>query len=80
MSYDKNLKDMSLRFNRSDPISRTIRELPSIGRRRRTRNDIRLGRNLSIDFVIVPQKSDQTFFIQNTISSKIKFSFPDIKI
>ena len=50
--YDKNLVDMSLRLNRSDPLFRTIRELPGIGRRRRTRNDIRLGRHLPIDFMI----------------------------
>ena len=61
MLYDKNLKDMSLRFNRSGSIFRTIRELPGIGRRRQTRNDIRLGRNLIIDFMIVRQKQDQTF-------------------
>ena len=54
------LIDMCLRFNRSDPMFRTIRELPGIGRRRRTRNDIRLGRNLLIDFMIVRQKRDQT--------------------
>ena len=33
------LIDMSLSFNRSDPIFRTIRELPGIGRKRQTRND-----------------------------------------
>ena len=51
---------MSLRLNRSDPIFGTIRELPGIGRRRQTRNDIQLGRNLPIDFMIVQQKQDQT--------------------
>ena len=61
MLNDKNLVDMSLRLNRSDPIFRTIRELPGIGRRRRTRADIRLGRNLPIDFMIVQQRRDQTF-------------------
>ena len=55
MLRDQNLVDMSLRLNRSDPIFRTIRELPGIGRRRRTRDDIRLGRNLPIDFMIVGQ-------------------------
>ena len=60
MLYDKNSVDMSLRLNRSDPIFRTIRELPGIGRRRRTRNDIRLEINLPIDFMIVRQKQDQT--------------------
>ena len=52
---------MSLRLNRSDPKLQTIRELPSIGRRPRTRDDIQLGRNLPIDFMIVRQKRDQTF-------------------
>ena len=61
MLYDKNLVDMSLRLNRSDPLFRTIRELPGIGKRRRTKNDIRLGRNLPLDFMIVRQKRDQTF-------------------
>ena len=60
MLYDKNLIDMSLRFSRSHPIIQTIRELPGIGRRRRTRNDIRLGRNLIINFMIVRKKRDQT--------------------
>ena len=61
MLYDKNLVDMSLRLDRSDPIFRTIRELPGIGRRRRTRDDMRLERNLLIDFMIVRRKRDQTF-------------------
>ena len=33
MLYEKNLVDMSLRLNRSDPRFRTIRELPGLGRR-----------------------------------------------
>ena len=61
MLYDKNLIDLSLRLNRSDPIFRTIRKLRDIARRRRTRNDMRLGRNLPINFMIVRQKQDQTF-------------------
>ena len=61
MLYDKNLVDMSLRLNRSDPTFRTIRELPGIGRRRRTKDDLRLGRNRPIDLMIVRQKRDQTF-------------------
>ena len=61
MLYDKKLVDLSLRLNRSDPKFRTIRELPSSGRRPRTRDDIRLERNLPIDFMIVRQKRDQTF-------------------
>ena len=61
MLHDKNLIDMSLHFIRSDPIFRTIRELPGFGRRGRTRNDKRLGRNLIIDFMIERQKRDRTF-------------------
>ena len=32
MLHDKNLVEMSLRLNRSEPFFRTIRELPGIGR------------------------------------------------
>ena len=46
---------MSLRLNRSEPIFRTKRELPGIGRRLRTKNEVQLGRNLPIDFMIVRQ-------------------------
>ena len=53
MLCDKNLVNMSLRLKRSDPTFRTIRELPGIGRRPRLRDDIRLGRNLLINFMIV---------------------------
>ena len=31
MLYDNNLIEMSLRLNRSEPIFRTIKELPGIG-------------------------------------------------
>ena len=61
MVYDKILVDMSLRLNRSDPIFLKTRELPGIGRRRQTRDDIQLGRNLLIGFMIVRQKRDQIF-------------------
>ena len=54
---------MSLRLNRLSPIFQTIREVPGIGRKPRTKYDMRLGRKLPIDFMIVRQKPDQTFFI-----------------
>ena len=73
MIYDKNLIDMFLRFNRSDPLFRTIRELPGMGRRHRPRNDIRLGRNLIIDFMIARQKRDQTFVFR--ILSAVNLNF-----
>ena len=55
---------MSLRLNRSDPIFPKIRELLGIGRRPRTRDDVRLGRNLTIDFMIVRQKPVQIFIFR----------------
>ena len=61
--YDKNLVDTSLRLNGPDPNFRTIRELTGTGRRPRTRDDIRPGRNLPTDFMIVRQKPDETFRI-----------------
>ena len=64
---------MSLRLNRSDPIFRTIRELPGIGRRPRTRDDIRLGRNLPIDFMIVRQKPDQIFIFRTLPALNLNF-------
>ena len=77
MLYDKNLVDMSLSLNRSDPIFRKIRELPGVGRGRRTRNDIRLGKNLRIDFIIIRQKLDQTFVFRILPAVKFKFSIID---
>ena len=64
MLYDKNLVEMSLRLNRSEPLFQTIRELPGIGRKARTRDDVRLGINLPIDFMIIRQKPDQTFIFR----------------
>ena len=65
MLHDKNLVEMSLRLNRSEPFFRPIRELPGIGRRPpRTRDDVRLERNLPIDFMIVRQKQDQILFLE----------------
>ena len=72
MLYDKNLVEMSLRLNRSEPIFRTIRELPGIGRRPRTRDDIRLGRNLPIDFKLVRQKPDQICIFRKLLAVNIK--------
>ena len=79
MLYDENLVDKSLRLNRSDPISRTIRELPDVGRRRRTRNDIQLGRNLPIDFIIIRQKRDQTFVFRILPAVKFRFLFTNVR-
>ena len=64
MLYNKNLVEMSPRLNRSEPIFRAIREIPGIGRRPRTRDDVRLGKNLPIDFMIVRQKRDQFFIFR----------------
>ena len=61
MLHDNNLIEMSLRLNRSEPIFRTILELPGIGKRPRTRDNIQLHRNLPISLMAVRQKPTQTF-------------------
>ena len=71
MLNDNNLIEVSLPLNRSKPSFRTIRELPGIGRRPGTRNDIRLQRNLTISFMVVRQKPTQTFIF---ISNEFRFS------
>ena len=55
---------MSLRLKRSEPLFRTIRDLPGIGKRPRTRDDIRLHRNLPLSFMVVRQKPKQTFIFR----------------
>ena len=64
MLGDKNSVEMFPRLNRSEPIFRTIRELSSIGRRPRTRDDLRLQRNLPLSFMVVRQKPTQTFIFR----------------
>ena len=73
MLYDKNLIEMSLRLNRSEPIFRTIIELPEIGRRPRTRDDIRQSRNLPFSFMIVRQKPTQTFVFRILLAMNLDF-------
>ena len=73
MLYDNNLIEMSLRLNRSKPIFRTILELPGIGKRRRTRDDIRLHRNLPISFMVVRQKPTQTFLFRILLAMNLDF-------
>ena len=64
---------MSLRLNRSEPSFRTIRELSDIGRRPRTRDDIRRQRNLPISFMVVRQKPKQTFIFRTLLAMKLDF-------
>ena len=73
MLYDNNLIEMSLPLNRSEPIFRTILELPGIGRRPRTRDDIRLSRNLSFSFMVVRQKPTQTFLFRILLAMNLDF-------
>ena len=73
MLHDKNLIEMSLRLNRSEPIFRTILELPGIGRRPRTRDDIRLRRNLPFSFTVVRQKPTQTFIFRILLAMNLDF-------
>ena len=64
---------MSLRLNRSEPLFRTIRELPGIGKRPRTREDKRLQRNLPLSFMIVRQKPTQTFIFRILLALNLDF-------
>ena len=73
MLYDENLVEMPLRLIRSEPIFGTIRELPGIGRRPRTRHDLRLGLNLPIDFMLVRQKPTQTFIFRTILALNLDF-------
>ena len=78
MFYDNILIEMSLLLNRPEPSFRAKRELPGIGRRPRTREDIRIQRNLPTSFMIVRQKPTQIIYSSNFISNEFKFSFADI--
>ena len=73
MLHDNNLIEMSLRLNRSEPLFRTIREFPGIGRRSRTRDDVRLQRNLPINFMVVRQKPTQTFIFRVLLAMNLDF-------
>ena len=73
MFHDKNLIEMSLRLNRSEPIFRTILGQPGIGRRPRTRDDIRLSRNLPFSLMVVQQKPTQTFVFRILLAMNLDF-------
>ena len=73
MLHDNNLIEMSLRLNRSEPIFRTILELPGIGRRSGTRDDIRQSRNLPFSFMVVRQKPTQTFVFRILLAMNLDF-------
>ena len=64
---------MSLRLNGSEQLFRTIRALPRIGRRPRTRDDIRLRRNLPFSFMVVRQKPTQTFKFKILLARNLDF-------
>ena len=64
---------MSLRFNRLEPLFRTIREFPRNGRRFRTRDEVRLQRNLPIIFMGVRQKPTQTFIFRVLLAMNLDF-------
>ena len=65
MLHDNNLIEMSLRLNRSEPIFRTILELPGIGRRLRTRDDIRLSRNLPFSFMVTGKSQHKLLYLES---------------
>ena len=64
---------MSLRLNRPEPPFRTKIELPGIGRRSRTRVDLRLRRNLPLSFMVVQRKPYQTFKFRILIAKNLEF-------
>ena len=63
MLHDNNLIEKSLRLNRSEPLFRTIIEIPGIGRRPRTRDDLRLRRNLPLSFMVVGQSQTKLLYL-----------------
>ena len=73
MLHDNNLIEMSQRLNRSESLFRTIRELPCIGRRPRTRDHLRLRRNLPLSFMVVRQKPTQTFIFRILLAMNLDF-------
>ena len=73
MLQDNNLIEMSLRPKKSEPLFRTIRELPGIGRTPRTRDDLRLQINLPLTFMVVRQKPTQTFIFKVLLALNLDF-------
>ena len=73
MLHDDNLIEMSLQLNKSKPIFRTIIELPGIGKRPRTSDDIRQSRNLPDSYMIVRQKPTQTFIFRILLAMNLDF-------
>ena len=73
MLHDNKLIEMSLRLNRSEPLFRTILELPGIGRRPRTGDDLRLGRNLPLSFMVARRKPEQTFIFGILLAMNLDF-------
>ena len=73
MLHDNNLIEMSLRLYRSEPLIRTILELPGIGRRPWTRDDLRLRINLPLSFMVVRRKPEQTFIFRILLAMNLDF-------
>ena len=73
MLHDNNLIELSLRLNRSEPFIRTIRELPGVGKKPRTKEDIRLQQNLPISFMVVRQTPTQTFIFRVLLALNLDF-------
>ena len=80
MLHDNNLIEMSLRLNRSEPLFRTVLELPGIERRPRTSDDLRLRRNLPLSFMVVRQKPDQTFIFRILLTKNLDFHLQTKKL
>ena len=80
MLHDNNLIEMCLRLNRSEPLFRTILELPGIGIRPRTKDDLRLRRNLPLSFMVVRNPYKQTIgYIRTKRQTKKEKNFKQAK-
>ena len=73
MLHDNHIIERTLRLNRSEPLFRTIIELSGRGRLPRTRDDLRLRRNLPLSFMVVRQKPDQTFIFRILLTKNLEF-------
>ena len=63
MLHDSNLIEMSLRLNRSEPLIRTIRELPGIGRRPRKKRRYTTTTEITHKFHGRTAKANTNFYI-----------------
>ena len=80
MLHDNNLTEMSLRHNRSEPLFRTIRELPGFGRKKTwDKRRSTTTKKLTIKFHGRTAKANTNFYISYFTSNEFRFSFSNKK-